>query len=338
VNGSLRRLRLCAGVALPAFLLVPGASGSANAQAASDAEVKALRAQVEQLQHTVDQLMLGQAHSSAEAKATRRQAAQAQATNAKASAAQVPVKAASSELDSNGHRFLEHKKGDPLTFYTPGGEITGYGNMDVSFDDTSKDIKGLTLNGSTPPIGNFGWMPDISTNLSYLGVRGFQRISDYPFNFVYQLEVGFEISATPGLKENNSSLSDTVNGALFNRNTFIGLGSPDWGAVKVGKTDAPYKTSTAAFNPFAGQIGDYAVIMGHTGGDNRVAFGTRLDHAIWYESPTFGGLQFNFLFAPGQNRATDSSNIAAGESDCTGGNVPQSGGNFRPPDIADFEG
>jgi predicted porin len=239
-----------------------------------------------------------------------------------------PVKTGWLDLDANGHYYLEHKHGDPLTFYTPGGEITAYGNLDVSIDDTSKDVRPLALNGASAPVGNFGWMPAISTNLSYLGVRGFQRLPGMESNFVYQLELGFDISATPGLKESNSSLSDTVNGTLFNRNTYIGFASPEWGAVKIGKTDAPYKTSTSAFNPFAGQIGDYGVIMGNTGGDNRVEFGTRLDHAIWYESPSLHGFQFNALFAPGQNRDTDSSNIAAGESDCAGGNVPQSGGNL----------
>jgi predicted porin len=243
-------------------------------------------------------------------------------------APQVPVKTASTEIDANGHGFLEHKIGGPLTFYTPGGEITGYGNLDVSIDDTSKNVSGLTLNGSTPPVGNFGWMPAISTNISYLGVRGFQRIPDFPFNFVYQFEVGMDISATPGLRETNNNLSNTVNGALFNRNTFIGFSSPIVGAFKIGKTDAPYKNSTAAFNPFAGMIGDYAVVMGNTGGDNRVEFGTRIDHAVWYESPSWGGFQFNALYAPGQNRATDSSDLAAGESDCAGGNTPQSGGNL----------
>ena len=240
----------------------------------------------------------------------------------------VPVKTTFLDLDANGHSYLEHKHGDPLTFYTPGGEITAYGNLDVSIDDTSKNVGPMNLNGATAPVGNFGWMPAISTNLSYLGVRGFQRLPNMDFNFLYQLELGFEVSATPGLKDNNSSESNAVNGAMFNRNTYIGFGSAEWGALKIGKTDAPYKTSTSAFNPFAGQIGDYSVIMGNTGGDNRVEFGTRLDHAIWYESPTMGGFQFNALFAPGQNRATDSSNIAAGESDCTGGNVPQSGGNL----------
>ncbi|MGH6663298.1 MAG: hypothetical protein ACREB2_00135 [Pseudolabrys sp.] len=54
---------------------------------------------------------------------------------------------------------------------------------------------------------------------------------------------------------------------------------------------------------------------------------TRLSHAIWYESPNWNGLKFNVLFAPGQNRADDSGNLASGESDCAGGNDPTSGAN-----------
>jgi predicted porin len=68
--------------------------------------------------------------------------------------------------------------------------------------------------------------------------------------------------------------------------------------------------------------------MGNTGGDNRVEFGTRLDHSIWYESPQIAGFALNVLYSPGQNRASDSDNIASGESDCTGGNVPGSGGSL----------
>ncbi len=238
-----------------------------------------------------------------------------------------PMLLAAPEIDANGHGFFEHKKGNPLTFYTPGGEITAYGNLDVSVDDTSKSMTNFNLNGATPPVGNFGWLPAVSTNSSYLGVRGFQRVPDFPFNFVYQLEVGFDISATPGLKQSNSALSDNVNGALFNRNTWVGFASPEFGALKIGKTMAPYETSTGGFNPFAGQIGDMHVIMGNTGGDNRVEFATRLDHSIWYESPTIGGFQYNLLFSPGQNRSSISDNIPAGESDCAGGNDPTSGGN-----------
>jgi predicted porin len=66
--------------------------------------------------------------------------------------------------------------------------------------------------------------------------------------------------------------------------------------------------------------------MANTGGDNRVEFGTRLDHAIWYESPNLGGFFVNALVSPGQNRGFDNSNLASGEGDCAGGNVPGSGG------------
>ena len=237
------------------------------------------------------------------------------------------------EIDVNGHGFLEHKKGNPLTFYTPGGEITGYGNIDVSVDDTTKAFGGnintnpATTGGSEPlPLGNMGWMPAVSTNSSYLGVRGFQRLDNFPLNFVYQLEMGFDVSSTPGLKQSNSNLSNVVNGAMFNRNTYVGFASPEFGAIKIGKTMAPYENSTGGFNPFAGELGDMHVIMGNTGGDNRVEFGSRLDHSIWYESPTVGGFQFNFLASPGQNRSTTNDNVAAGEPDCTGGNDPTSGG------------
>jgi predicted porin len=337
------RLRLMrAGMAfgLSAALLL-GATGASHAQA-TDAQIRALQDQINQLQKAISALTAAQAQANAEARAAQEKAAQAQsqasqaqtqASQAQATATQASVKAGTQELDQNGHGFLEHKKGSALTFYTPGGEITGYGNLDVSLDDTTKhmgpDPNSFNGGANDTPVGNFGWMPAISTNNSYFGIKGFQNLGDHPFQLVYQLEGGFEISATPGTKISTSNESNTVNGALFSRNSFIGLASPTWGALKIGKTDAPYKNSTAALNPFAGELGDYAVIMGNTGGDNRVEFGTRLDHAIWYESPTFaGGFNFNFLFAPGQNRATDSSDVAAGESDCAGGNTPASGADY----------
>src|SRR5262245_17044696 len=332
---SSRRTRLYAGVSLSVLFFVLNAAGFARAES-TDAEVKALKAQVEQLTRTVNKLMAVQAENTAEAKAAKKQAnqAEAQAAQAKATAADARAKAhvasipGLGDIDSNGHRFLERKPGKDVTFYTPGGEITAYGQFDVSLDAATKNAKSgpVAPDGSTP-VGNFGWMPDISTNISYLGVRGFQRLPMHDFNFVYQFEAGIDISVTPGTRQDNSKLSNGVNGALFSRNSYIGLASGQWGAIKIGKTDAPYKNSTAAFNPFVGTWGDYAVVMGNTGGDNRVEFGTRLSHAIWYESPKWSGLQFNVLFSPGQTRNNDSSNIPQGEPDCSGGNDPTSGGN-----------
>jgi predicted porin len=202
-------------------------------------------------------------------------------------------------------------------------KIQLYGNLDVSFDETTKGLAKYYAFSGDSPIGNMGYMSAISTNLSYFGLRGDHAIGPNS-GIVYQLEGGFQISSTPGISESNNNTSDQVNGALFSRNSYVGVRTPS-GTFKIGKTDAPYKNSTARFNPFAGEIGDYAVIMGNSGGDNRVEFGTRLDHALWYESPDMHGLNFAALVAPGQNRSGDDSNIAAGESDCAGGNVPGSG-------------
>ena len=358
MTSLMQRFQLRAGISLSALMLasgvlaagILGASSPASAQSANDAEVKALKAQVEALQKAVNQLTSGQEKSTTDARVAREQANEAKAKAAQAAAdaskaqakvqnanaALIPTKATADgpEIDAQGHTYLQHKKGNPLTFYTPGGEITAYGNIDISVDDTSKSVvnfgNGNFQNpaGNGPPVGNFSWLPAISTNTSYLGVRGFQRISNFPLNFVYQFELGYDLSATPGLKQTNSQVSDNVNGALFNRNTYIGFASPEFGAIKIGKTDAPYKLSTGGFNPFAGQIGDYSVIVGNSGGDNRVEFGTRLDHSVWYESPTVHGFQFNALFSPGQNRDNANGNIPAGESDCAGGNDPTSGGNL----------
>ena len=224
------------------------------------------------------------------------------------------------------HRFFERKPGRDLTFYTKTGEITLYGNLDVSVDSATKGLGGFLDGNGNPPVGNMGWLEDISTNLAYVGVRGTQMTGLKDTNFIFQLETSVNISAAPGLHESNSQEQDTVDGTLFTRNTYLGLGKVKWGALLIGKTDPPYKQSTSRMNPFNGMEGDYGVIMGNTGGDNRVEFGYRLDHSIWYTSPNLRGYQFNAFFSPGQDRANDSGNLPSGEPDCNGGDNPGDGG------------
>src|SRR5258708_28190133 len=93
----------------------------------------------------------------------------------------------------------------------------------------------------------------------------------------------------------------------------------------IGKAETPCKTSTDRLNPFSGMLGDYRVMIGNTGGDNRVEYGLRASHAIWYESPSWSGVSFKAMFSPGQNRSDDSSIVPSAEPDCNGGNIPGSG-------------
>ncbi|HWH38269.1 MAG TPA: porin [Usitatibacter sp.] len=292
----------------PLLLAVTTMSGAVHAQ--SDPE--ALKRQIDQLQRQIDEL-----------KATvERMQAKPPAPPPSPPPASL---AAQAPQDSTSASFVRLKPNSGATFLVPGGgEVQLYGNFDVSVDSTTKGLKSDYGDNGGQPVGKMGWQPAVSTNLSYFGMRGTHPLREV--NFIWQLEAGIDISATPGTKQTTSNISDSVNGALFSRNSFIGFADQKlWGAVMVGKSETPYKTSTDRLNPFSGMLGDYRVIMGNTGGDNRVEFGLRAAHAIWYESPGWSGVSFKAMYSPGQNRDGTSSIVASAEPDCAGGNIPGSG-------------
>src|ERR1700687_3588300 len=239
--------------AVPLFLLAAGGatySAASSAQALSDVsqaqQIQMLKQQMEVLAKKLDELSVKQAE------AAKNQPA------AGASVASAPTgqngKAAES-ADSGWGAGMPPKLKSLLAAL---GNMEFYGNLDVSVDYATK---GLSSSYVTPggtvvfPRGHMGWQPDISSNLSYIGVRGKQPFGSSSLAFVYQLETQLDISATAGTSPNTNSAQDaTVNGALTSRNSFIGVASPTWGALKIGKTDAPYKTSTARMNPFSGML------------------------------------------------------------------------------------
>jgi len=207
------------------------------------------------------------------------------------------------------------KPGNDLTFQVGGGEVTIYGHADVSLDSQTNGMSGF-LNGGLPVTGNNGWLADISSNLSFFGIRG-ERAVDKDLKGVFQFETEVAYAATPGASDQGTD-GTAQKFSLGSRNSYVGLQSKTLGAIKLGKTDTPYKTSTGRLDPFANTPGDYNAIMGNSGGDNRTEFDARLPHSIWYESPKTGGFSFGALFSPGQNRSTDSGLYAQGEPDCAG--------------------
>src|ERR1700678_405092 len=227
-----------------------------------------------------------------------------------------------------------------------------YGTLDVSVDEVSKGITGpawgftcsepyvntTCLRNATPktnaaggigPVGQVGYQPELGTNKSVLGYHGAVQIGHSSNDFIFQIETQPSLTESPGLYTSYTQQSNVVKAALGYGDNFVGIGSADpqgWGKLKFGDTYSPYKKSTDRMNPFSGMLGDYAVIMGNTGGDNRVEFGTRLGQSIWYESPQFFHVvSFDVLFAPGQNRTFDNVVQSAGSPDCNGGNSPGSG-------------
>jgi predicted porin len=226
-----------------------------------------------------------------------------------------------------------------------------YGTLDVSFDDTTKGEGGMLayhfdlINPANPnsgyvqrgcpaacappkdsgPVGRVGYMPALSTNKSQIGYRGQHKIGTSDVNLIYQVETALAFTASPGLRTSQYQQSNIINGGVGLGDSFVGFSGKDWGRVKFGTFYSPYKKATDRLNPFSGMLGDYSVVMGNSGGDNRVEFGTRLDHSFAYESPTWSGFSFDLLFSPGQNRTFDNTVQSSGSPDCNGGNQPGSG-------------
>lgn len=195
----------------------------------------------------------------------------------------------------------------PLTTHIGGAAVTLYGFADLSVDATDNGKERAN---------------QVSSNLSYLGVRASKDLGSSGVKAIAQFETLVNVSGTP-----------TETSGLGSRNSFVGL-EGKFGKFMLGKTDTPYKRATAAMDPFSASVGDYNSIMGNTGGDLRAEFDARLPHSIFWDSPVWNGFSANALYSPGQklNNLAGSSNYAypQGEKVCSGATPGSSGSTFDP--------
>ena len=233
-----------------------------------------------------------------------------------------------------------------------------FGTLDVSIDYTTKGMSDMVAyhlscsgpnggppcildhtmpkNGGAPPFGRVSWMAMMSSNGSNIGYRGSHQIGTSAWDFTYQVSASVDMAAAPGLNNTWTKSSNTVQGAIGLGDTFIGLRNKSFGQVRFGEMYTPYKTSTDRLNPFPGMLGNYSVVMGNTGGDNRIEFGTRMDHVIAYLSPSFGGFSVDASYSFGQNPDPYNNITPLGSPDCSGANNPGSGNLFLNCDDGGF--
>src|SRR5205085_5845524 len=112
-------------------------------------------------------------------------------------------------------------QGTPVTADT---FVQLYGHLDLSYDVLTKGIDGKTNAGGATATGKLGWQDDISSNLSYFGVRGSRNLGDTGLTALFQFETQIDVSATPGGSQSSSSQDNQVRGALGSRNSYLGLG------------------------------------------------------------------------------------------------------------------
>jgi predicted porin len=230
-----------------------------------------------------------------------------------------------------------------------------FGTLDVSVDYTTKGMSGLvaypygyasgapgspyviTGPAKAGPYGKVGWLGAMSSNGSNVGYRGTHQIAGSNVDFIYQVSTAINMSAAPGLQNTWTKSSNTVQGAIGLGDTWLGFQGRSWGKVKFGEMYLPYKTSTDRLNPFGGGLGNYSTLIGNTGGDNRIEFGTRADNVVAYSSPIWSGLSFDAAYQFGQNLDPNNNLTPVGSPDCSGGNNPGSGNLFLNCDDGGYD-
>jgi len=332
-------------VAMLAGVVVLG--GYPGLSLADDASEKALKEQMRIMQQRMDEL----AKQLQELKQQQQKAASTAAPAAPAAPtapATVPAPAGGAKVAKEG------APSEPLFEKFLKGF---YGTLDVSVDYTTKGMDNLvaypwgyatpnvpgtgyviTGGAKAPPYGKVGWINALSSNGSNIGYRGTHKIkSDLDLEFIYQVSTAINMVAAPGLQNTWTKSSNTVQGGVGLGDTWLGFQGKSWGKVKIGQMYMPYKTSTDRLNPFAGGLGNYSVVMGNTGGDNRIEFGTRGDDVLLYNSPTWRGFSFDAAYQFGQNLDPNNDLTPLGSPDCAGANNPGSGNLFLNCDDGGYD-
>lgn len=133
---------------------------------------------------------------------------------------------------------------------------TLYGHLHMSMDRFDNDVN------------EEGFM---ANNSSRFGIKGDEDLGG-GLKAIYQVESGVFAA-----DEGTGGFGGTL------RNTFVGF-SGDWGAVKLGRHDTPYKDLGRKLDNFNEQVGDMRNFIGNKG-----TYDARVSNMIRYESPSFGG-------------------------------------------------
>lgn len=175
--------------------------------------------------------------------------------------------------------------------------VTIYGIVDTSVNYTSKAL----ISGST----NTGSKMSVDSGInsgSRLGFKGSEDLGG-GLSAVFQLEIGYKAD-TGAFDGTNNGVANT--NTLFRRLSVVGLNG-NWGSVLLGRqTDAVYQ-----YNQWT-SVADFGGITGNVGHNLDRLEGTRVNNAVRYNSPTFGGLSGSILYGFGEVAGSSSAGQAFG--------------------------
>ena len=128
---------------------------------------------------------------------------------------------------------------------------------------------------------------NVSSNSSRLGFKGEREFREQLIG-MFQIEQQIDFD---------------TNGTNFaTRDTFVGLRGDQWGMLRIGKFDTPFKRARGPANFFGDQVGDMRNLTRSRAQTGR--FDERFNNSIHYQTPSFGGLTWNIQYSNESDDAT----------------------------------
>jgi len=156
--------------------------------------------------------------------------------------------------------------------------VTLYGLIDAGITYVSNQKE----TGSTAGHSKFG-MTDASINPDRFGLRGSEDLGG-GLKAIFTLENGFTLT--------NGALGQ--HGLLFGRQAFAGLSSDQFGTVTLGRQ---YDAMVDYLAPLAGAgAAKGGVFFGHPYDNDNLQNTMRINNAVKYASPNYGGWRFGSLY------------------------------------------
>ena len=176
--------------------------------------------------------------------------------------------------------------------------VTLYGRIDQNLTNVDPGSKGVAGNSSNTNKGdsvtkiNDGGVNGLGA--SRFGMRGVEDMGD-GVKAYFKLESG--ITVDNGV---DGGATQTSSNSMFNREAYVGVGSTTWGDVRFGRLETLSREVNRLVNDASS---DNQLKVSETISDNRTQnttyaqnrvyfndFGTRVDNAISYRSPSFMGM------------------------------------------------
>ncbi|WP_024327676.1 porin [Thioalkalivibrio sp. AKL19] len=131
---------------------------------------------------------------------------------------------------------------------------------------------------------------NVSSNSSRLGFKGEREFREQLIAmFQIEQQIDFDTAADNDL-------------SFATRDTFVGLKGDQWGMLRIGKFDTPFKRARGEANFFGDRVGDLRNLARSRAQTGR--FDQRFNNSIHYRTPEFGGLTWDLQYSNETGDAT----------------------------------